>query len=69
MSLICFYILLTLHLTLIEQQDKENFKWVKGIKENFKLIEEMLSEITLYKRKRTMPRTFKDHSCNTMFFN
>jgi hypothetical protein len=49
--------------------NKKNFKWVKGIENNFKLIEKMLNEITLYKRRRTMPQTFKDHSHNTLFFN
>ncbi|PKY62462.1 hypothetical protein RhiirA4_491055, partial [Rhizophagus irregularis] len=53
---------------LRDQQSKRNFKWVKGVEKNFKPIEKMLSEITLYKRKRTMPR-FKDHSHNTLFFN
>ncbi|CAB4433197.1 unnamed protein product [Rhizophagus irregularis] len=40
---------------LRDQQSKRNFKWVKGVEKNFKPIEKMLSEITLYKRKRTMP--------------
>jgi hypothetical protein len=53
---------------LKDQQSKRNFRWVKGVEKNFKPIEKMLSEITLYKRKRTMPR-FKDHSHNTLFFN
>lgn len=53
---------------LKDQQMKKNFKWVRGVEKNFKLIEVMLSEITLYKRRRTMPR-FKDHSQNTLFFN
>ena len=53
---------------LRDQQDKENFKWIKSVEKNFKPVEEMLSEITIYKRRRTMPRTFKDHSQNTLFF-
>ncbi|CAB4425108.1 unnamed protein product [Rhizophagus irregularis] len=54
---------------LQDQQGKRNLKWAKGIENNFKLLEKMLSEITLYKRRRTMPRTYKDHSYNTLFFN
>jgi len=54
---------------LKDQQIKENFKWVRSVEKNFKPVEVMLSEITLYKRRRTMPRTFKDHSYNTIFFN
>lgn len=54
---------------LKDQQDKKNFKWVKGIEKNFKPIEDMLTEISVYKRRRTMPRTFKNHSYNTLFFN
>jgi hypothetical protein len=54
---------------LKDQQGKKNFKWVKGVEKNFKPIEDMLAEISVYKRRRTMPRTFKDHSHNTLFFN
>ncbi len=53
---------------LKDQQDKENFKWIKSVEKNFKLVEKMLSKITIYKRKRIMPRTFKDHSYNILFF-
>ncbi len=53
---------------LKDQQDKGNFKWIKSVEKNFKPIEEMLSEITVYKRRRTMPRIFKDHSHNTLYF-
>ncbi|RHZ52159.1 hypothetical protein Glove_464g61 [Diversispora epigaea] len=54
---------------LKDQQSKKNFKWIKGVEKNFIPIQKMLSEITLYKCRRVMFRTFKDHSCNTMFFN
>ncbi|PKY52638.1 hypothetical protein RhiirA4_470400 [Rhizophagus irregularis] len=54
---------------LKDQRSKRNFKWIKGIEKNFKPIEKMLSDISLYKQKRTMPRRFKDHSHNTLFFN
>ncbi|PKC08059.1 hypothetical protein RhiirA5_376548 [Rhizophagus irregularis] len=54
---------------LKDQQSKRNLKWAKGIKNNFKPLEKMLSEITLYKRRQTMFQTFKDHSYNTLFFN
>jgi hypothetical protein len=29
----------------------------------------MLNEISVYKWRKTMPCTFKDHSHNTLFFN
>ncbi len=54
---------------LKDQRSKKNFKWVKGVEKNFKPIENMLAELSVYKRRRTMPRTFKDHSYNTLFFN
>ncbi|UZO01446.1 uncharacterized protein OCT59_012545 [Rhizophagus irregularis] len=39
---------------LKDQQDKGNFKWVKSVEKNFQPIEKMLTEITVYKRRRTM---------------
>ena len=54
---------------LKNQQGKKNFKWVKGVEKNFKPIENMYAEISVYKRRRTMPQMFKDHSHNTLFFN
>ncbi|RHZ46202.1 hypothetical protein Glove_629g16 [Diversispora epigaea] len=52
---------------LKDQQSKKNFKWIKGIEKNFKPIEEMLNEISVYKRRKTMPRTLKDHSQYIIF--
>ena len=54
---------------LKDQYSKKNFKWIKGVEKNFKPIEGMLNEISVYKRRKTMPCTFKDHSHNTLFFN
>jgi len=54
---------------LKDQQSKGNFKWIKDVKKNFKPIKKMLTEITTYKRRKTMPRTFKDNSHNTLFFS
>ena len=34
---------------LKDQQTKKNFKWVQSIEKNFKPVEVMLSELTLYK--------------------
>jgi hypothetical protein len=53
---------------LKDQRMRKNFKWIQSVEKNFRPMEVMLSEITLYKRRRTMPRTFKDHSHNTLFF-
>ncbi len=58
-----------MHLLYLDQRDKRNLKWARNIEKNFKEIEKMLSEITLYKRRRTMPRTYKDYSNNMIFFN
>ncbi len=54
---------------LKDQQSKKNSQQIKSVEKNFKAIETMMSEVTVYKRRRTMPRTFKDHSHNTLFFN
>jgi len=54
---------------LKDQQMKKNFEWVQNIEKNFKSIKVMLSEITFYKQRKIMPRTFKDYSHNTLFFN
>jgi hypothetical protein len=62
------FINMYLILFVINQRDKKNFKWVKNIEKNFKPIKNMVSEITVYKKRRTMPR-FKDHSHNTLFFD
>jgi hypothetical protein len=34
---------------LKDQYNKKNFKWIKGVEKNFKSIEEMLNEISVYK--------------------
>ena len=40
---------------LKDQQSKGNFKWIKGVEKNFKPIKKMLTEIMIYKRRKTMP--------------
>jgi len=40
---------------LKDQQSKGNFKWIKDVEKNFKLIKKMLTEIMIYKRRKTMP--------------
>ena len=54
---------------MFNRRDKGNLRWAKGIEKNFIPMEKMLSEITLYKRRQTIPQTFKDHTHNTLFFN
>ena len=39
---------------LKDQQSKGNFKWIKDVEKNFKLIKKMLTEITIYKRRKIM---------------
>ncbi|CAG8477195.1 14377_t:CDS:1, partial [Cetraspora pellucida] len=54
---------------LKDQQNKKNFRWIKNVKKNFKPMEQMVSEIHSYKRRKVMPRTLKDHTNNTLFFD
>ncbi|CAG8635215.1 11672_t:CDS:2 [Dentiscutata heterogama] len=54
---------------LEDQRSKKNLRWIKSVNKNFKPVEQMTSEIISYKRRRTMPRTFKDHTNNTLFYD
>ena len=54
---------------LKEQKSAGNIRWVKSVKKNFIPIMEMVKEIEKYKRKRTMPLTWKGHTNNTRFLS
>ena len=54
---------------LEEQKAAGNIKWVKNVKKNFIPIIEMVKEVEKYKRKRTMPLTWKGHTNNTRYLN
>ena len=52
---------------LEEQQNLQNISWINGVERNFNAIKTMVGEIDQYKRRRTMPRTWKDHTHNTRY--
>src|SRR6266536_2021437 len=55
-------------LDLLEEQERsKNILWAHGIERNFNQIKNMINEINQYKRRRTMPRTWKDHTHNTRY--
>ena len=54
---------------LEEQKAAGNIRWVKNVKKNFIPIIEMVEEVEKYKRKRTMPLTWKGHTNNTRYLN
>jgi len=52
---------------LEEQKQSKNILWAHGVERNFNQIKNMVNEINQYKRRRTMPRTWKDHTHNTRY--
>ncbi|CAB4408432.1 unnamed protein product [Rhizophagus irregularis] len=52
---------------LKEQKKSRNINWVQGVERNFNQIKTMVNEVNQYKRRKTMPRTWKDHNHNTPF--
>ncbi|CAG8793302.1 43654_t:CDS:2, partial [Gigaspora margarita] len=61
-------ILTTKALNLLEEQKAVgNSQWVRNIKKNFGPISRMVEEIEQYKRKRTLPLTWKGQTNNTRF--
>lgn len=54
---------------LQEQKAANNLHWVNGVKKNFNQIIKMVEEVEQYRRRRTMPFTFKGHTHNTRFLN
>ncbi|CAG8797953.1 15089_t:CDS:2, partial [Gigaspora rosea] len=60
--------LTTKTLNLFEKQKANgNSRWIRNIKKNFTPISKMIEEIEQYKRKRTLPLTWKGHTNNTRF--
>ncbi|CAG8838016.1 15279_t:CDS:1, partial [Racocetra persica] len=58
--------LMTKTLNLLEEQKTAgNSRWVKNIKKNFTPINKMIEDVEQYKRKRTLPLTWKGHNNNT----
>ncbi|CAB4374030.1 unnamed protein product [Rhizophagus irregularis] len=54
---------------LEEHKLSQNIKWGKGIEKNFNSIRKMVQEVETYRRKRTIPLTWKGHTHNTRFLN
>ncbi|CAI2188574.1 13551_t:CDS:2 [Funneliformis geosporum] len=52
---------------LEEQKQSRNVLWAQGVERNFNQIKTMVNEINQYKRRKTMPRTWKDHTHNTRY--
>jgi hypothetical protein len=52
---------------LEEQKQSRNILWAQGVERNFNQIKTMVNEINQYKHRRTMPRTWKDHTHNTRY--
>jgi len=44
---------------LKEHKEAKNSQWIKGIERNFISVENMVQEIESYRRRRTMPLTWK----------
>ena len=56
-------------LDLLQQQKAAgNLHWIKGVRQNFTPIIKMVEEVERYKRRRTMPLTWRGHTHNTRFF-
>jgi hypothetical protein len=54
---------------LQEQKSTGNLQWVNSVRKNFEPIIKMVEETEKYRKRRTMPLTWKDHTNNTMFLN
>ena len=55
-------------LTLLkEQKSAGNIKWCKGAMKSFNGIIKLVKEVEQYRRKRTMPLTWKGHTNSTRY--
>ena len=55
-------------LSLLEEQKLAgNIKWCKAVKKSFNSIAKLVEDVEQYRRKRTMPLTWKGHSDNTRY--
>ncbi|CAG8847134.1 25512_t:CDS:2, partial [Gigaspora margarita] len=50
---------------LYEHKDTKNIKWGKSVEKNFRSVSTMVEQIETYRRRRTMPKTWKEHTHNT----
>ncbi|CAG8436323.1 3850_t:CDS:2, partial [Scutellospora calospora] len=50
---------------LYEHKDTKNIKWGKSIEKNFLSVNTMVEQIEAYRRRITMPKTWKEHTHNT----
>ena len=55
-------------LSLLEEQKLAgNIKWCKAVKKSFNPITKLIEDVERYRRKRTMPLTWKGHTDNTRY--
>ena len=55
-------------LSLVEEQKSiGNVKWCKAVKKSFDPITKLVEDVEKYRRKRTMPLTWKGHTNNTRY--
>jgi hypothetical protein len=54
-------------LLLEEQKAAGNVQWLNNIKRNFNPVTQMVQDVERYRRKRTMPLTWKGHTRNTRY--
>ena len=52
---------------LKEQKSAGNIKWCKGVMKSFNGVTKLVKEVEQYRRKITMPLTWKGHTNNTRY--
>ena len=55
-------------LDLLEEQNlKGNIRWCKGVKRYFDPLSRLVTDVEQYRRKRTMPLTWRGHNDSTRY--
>ncbi|CAG8602720.1 5326_t:CDS:2, partial [Gigaspora rosea] len=63
-------VLLELALRLLEEQkEANNVRWAKNVRKNFDLINKIIEEVEKYKKRKSLPLTWKDHTHITRYLN
>ncbi|CAG8560412.1 3543_t:CDS:1, partial [Paraglomus occultum] len=52
---------------LEEQKSKGSTRWCKGVKRYFEPVSRLVTDVEQYRRKRTMPLTWKGHNDSTRY--
>ena len=50
-----------------EQENSNNIQWAEAVQKSFEGIENLVRDIKSYKKRKTNPRTWKDHNRHTMY--